>query len=110
MADCTGHGVPGAFMSLIGIKILNQSIKEKNLNSPSEALDFVNAQVFETINKHSDENNVIRDGMDAVLFSINFNKLTLLFSGANNSIYIVRNKEIIGIKGDKQPIEVCCRH
>ncbi len=104
VADCTGHGVPGAFMSLIGIKILNQSIKEKNINSPAEALDFLNKQVFETINKHSDENNLVRDGMDAVLFSINFRKLSLSFSGANNPIYIVRNKEIIEIKGDKQPI------
>lgn len=104
VADCTGHGVPGAFMSLIGIKILNQSIKEKSVNSPSEALDFVNTQVFETVNKHSDESNVVRDGMDAVLFAVNFNKLTLSFAGANNPIWIVRNKELIEIKGDKQPI------
>ena len=103
-ADCTGHGVPGAFMSLIGIKILNQSIKEKSVNSPAEALDFVNAQVFETVNKHSDESNVVRDGMDAALFAVNFNKLTLSFAGANNPIWIVRNKELIEIKGDKQPI------
>jgi serine phosphatase RsbU (regulator of sigma subunit) len=103
-ADCTGHGVPGAFMSLIGIKILNQSIKEKSVNSPAEALDFLNAQVFETVNKHSDESNVVRDGMDAVLFAVNFNKLTLSFAGANNPIWIVRNKELIEIKGDKQPI------
>lgn len=127
VADCTGHGVPGAFMSLIGIKILNQSIKEKNVNSPAEALDFVNAQVFETVNKHSDESNLVRDGMDAVLFAINFNKLTLSFAGANNPIWIIRPSrhsgldpesiteiagqarndekfELIEIKGDKQPI------
>lgn len=118
VGDCTGHGVPGAFMSLIGIKILNQSIKEKNVNSPAEALDFVNAQVFETVNKHSVENNVVRDGMDAALFAINFSKLTLSFAGANNPIWIVRKAhpifpstdgklggtELIEIKGDKQPI------
>ncbi|MGE0562509.1 MAG: PP2C family protein-serine/threonine phosphatase [Flavobacteriales bacterium] len=104
VADCTGHGVPGAFMSLIGIKILNQSIKEKNINSPAEALDFVNTQVFDTVNKHSDEKNIVRDGMDAVLFAINFNTFSLSFAGANNSLYIVRDKEIIELKGDKQPI------
>lgn len=104
VADCTGHGVPGAFMSLIGIKILNQSIKEKNINSPAEALDFVNNQVFDTVNKHSDENNIVRDGMDAVLFSVNFKTLSLSFAGANNPLYIIRNKEIIELKGDKQPI------
>ncbi|MCB0379818.1 MAG: SpoIIE family protein phosphatase [Flavobacteriales bacterium] len=104
VADCTGHGVPGAFMSLIGIKILNQSIKEKDINSPAEALDFVNNQVFDTVNKHTDENNIVRDGMDAVLFAINFNTLSLSFAGANNALYIVRDNDIIELKGDKQPI------
>lgn len=104
VADCTGHGVPGAFMSLIGIKILNQSIKEKDINSPAEALDFVNNQVFDTVNKHTDENNIVRDGMDAVLFAINFNSLSLSFAGANNALYIVRDNDIIELKGDKQPI------
>ena len=104
VADCTGHGVPGAFMSLIGIKILNQSIKEKDINSPAEALDFVNNQVFDTVNKHTDENNIVRDGMDAVLFAINLNTLSLSFAGANNALYIVRDNDIIELKGDKQPI------
>lgn len=104
VADCTGHGVPGAFMSLIGIKILNQSIKQKEVNSPSEALDFLNKQVYITMNKHASENNVVRDGMDAVLFAINFKNLLLSYAGANNPLYIVRNKEIIELKPDKQPI------
>ncbi|MBE7441136.1 MAG: SpoIIE family protein phosphatase [Flavobacteriales bacterium] len=104
VADCTGHGVPGAFMSLIGMKILNQSIKQKEVNSPAEALDFLNAQVYGTMNKHASKDSIVRDGMDAVLFAINFNKLTLSFAGANNSLYIVRDKEIIELKPDKQPI------
>lgn len=104
VADCTGHGVPGAFMSLIGMKILNQSIKQKEVNSPAEALDFLNAQVYDTMNKHASKDSIVRDGMDAVLFAINFNKLTLSFAGANNSLYIVRDKEIIELKPDKQPI------
>lgn len=104
VADCTGHGVPGAFMSLIGMKILNQSIKQKDVNSPSEALDFLNKQVYDTMNKHASEDNIVRDGMDAVLFSINFNTLSLSYAGANNPLYIVRNKEIMELKPDKQPI------
>lgn len=104
VSDCTGHGVPGAFMSLIGLKILNQTMKEKEVNSPAEALDFVNRQVYDTINKHSDENNIVRDGMDAVLFAINFTTLSLSFAGANNPLYIVRNNELIELKPDKQPI------
>lgn len=104
VADCTGHGVPGAFMSLIGMKILNQSIKQKEVNSPSEALDFLNTQVYDTMNKHASEDSIVRDGMDAVLFAINFNKLTLNFAGANNPLLIIRNKEVIELKADKQPI------
>ena len=104
VADCTGHGVPGAFMSLIGMKILNQSIKQKDVNSPAEALDFLNAQVYDTMNKHASEDSIVRDGMDAVLFAVNFNKLTLNFAGANNPLFIIRNKEVIELKADKQPI------
>lgn len=104
VADCTGHGVPGAFMSLIGIKILNQSIKQKDVNSPAEALDFLSTQIYDTMNKHTSEENIVRDGMDAVLFAINFNKLTLSFAGANNPLFIIRNKEVIELKPDKQPI------
>jgi serine phosphatase RsbU (regulator of sigma subunit) len=104
VADCTGHGVPGAFMSLIGVKILNQSIKQKDVNSPAEALDFLNTQVYQTVNKHSDKDNVVRDGMDLVFCAINFNTLKLSYSGANNPIYIIRDGELIQIKADKQPI------
>jgi serine phosphatase RsbU (regulator of sigma subunit) len=104
VADCTGHGVPGAFMSLIGLKILNQSVKRKGVNSPSEALDYLNSEVYKTINKHSDSESIIRDGMDVALCAINFSSLMLTFSGAKNPVYIVRNKELHEIKGDKQPI------
>ncbi|MCB9365403.1 MAG: SpoIIE family protein phosphatase [Flavobacteriales bacterium] len=104
VADCTGHGVPGAFMSLIGVKILNQSIKQKDVNSPAEALDYLNSQVFQTVNKHSDKDNIVRDGMDAVFCAINFNTLKLSYAGANNPIYIIRKGELIQIKADKQPI------
>jgi phosphoserine phosphatase RsbU/P len=104
VADCTGHGVSGAFMSIIGLKILNQSVKQKGVNSPAEALDYLNNEVYNTVNKHSEDDNIIRDGMDVALCSINFITLKLTFSGANNPVYIVRNKELHEIKGDKKPI------
>jgi len=104
VADCTGHGVPGAFMSLIGLKIFNQSVKQKGVNSPAEALNFLNKEVFNTVNKHSNSDNIIRDGMDVALCSINFKTLMLSFSGAKNPVYIVRDKELHEIKGNKQPI------
>ena len=104
VADCTGHGVPGAFMSLIGLKIFNQSVKQSNVNTPADALDYLNHEVYNTVNKHSETDNIIRDGMDVALCSINFKTLMLSFSGAKNPVYIVRNKELHEIKGDKQPI------
>jgi sigma-B regulation protein RsbU (phosphoserine phosphatase) len=104
VADCTGHGVPGAFMSLIGLKILNQSVKELDVNSPAQALNYLNKEVYKTINKHSDSQSFIRDGMDVAVVSINFSTLMLCFSGAKNPVYIVRDKELHEIKGDKQPI------
>lgn len=104
VADCTGHGVPGAFMSLIGLKIFNQSIKQPTVNSPAQALDYLNNEVNKTINQHSDTDNIIRDGMDVALVSINFKTLMLYFSGAKNPVYIIRNKELHEIKGNKQPI------
>jgi sigma-B regulation protein RsbU (phosphoserine phosphatase) len=95
--DCTGHGVPGALMSIIGNTILNQSLKELNVNSPAEALQFLDSQLAN--NMHS-----INDGMDIALCSINQSTLKLEYAGANNSLYIIRNKELIEIKADKKPI------
>lgn len=104
VADCTGHGVPGAFMSLIGLKIFNQSIKQPTVNTPSEALDYLNREVFKTTNKHSDSKNLIRDGMDVAICAINFTSLMLTFSGAKNPVYIVRNQKLHEIKGNREPI------
>jgi phosphoserine phosphatase RsbU/P len=95
--DCTGHGVPGALMSIIGNAILNQSLKDKNVNSPAEALSFLNAQLAKNLNS-------INDGMDIALCSINKEKMKLVYAGANNPIYIVRNKELIELKADKKSI------
>jgi serine phosphatase RsbU (regulator of sigma subunit) len=105
-ADCTGHGVPGAFISIIGLNIFNQTLKEKTVNDPSQALDFLNKEVYNTVNKHKDRFNedVIKDGMDLAIFSINMETLELEFAGAKNPLYIIRNKELIELKGDKQPI------
>lgn len=104
VADCTGHGVPGALMSIIGIKTLNQSVKNKEVNSTNEALDYLNNDLFQTVNKHKNEGEIIRDGMDLSLCALNIKKRELYYSGANNSIYVVRDKELIELKADKQAI------
>ena len=94
-ADCTGHGVSGAFMSIIGIKILNQSIMRHDVNTPAESLSYLNDEVFNTINSNTGED-VIRDGMDIALCSINYSTLKLQYAGANNPLYIVRPLSIAG--------------
>ena len=104
VADCTGHGVPGAFLSLIGLKILNQSLEQQNINSPADALDYLNKEVCKTTNKHANSENVIRDGMDVAFCAINFKTLMLTFSGAKNPVYIVRNNSLHEIKGNRHAI------
>ncbi len=95
--DCTGHGVPGALMSIIGSTILNQSLTVKEVNSPADALSFLNNQLAKNLNS-------IKDGMDMSMCAINLTKMEMEYAGANNPLYIVRNKQFIEIKADKQAI------
>lgn len=103
VADCTGHGVPGALMSLIGNTLLNQTITNPIIDSPATALNFLSAELPKNL-KQQKEGQIMRDGMDMVICSIDFEENKLQFAGANNPIYIVRNKELIELKGNKQPI------
>ena len=102
-ADCTGHGVPGAFMSLLGSNFLHQSSLEKNINSPAEALDYLNQKIITTLN-HGFGDEEIRDGMDIAFIAIDTKTLNLAYSGANNPIYVVRNKTLEKLKATKQAI------
>lgn len=112
VADCTGHGVSGAFMSIIGLKILSQSKVQPNVNSPAEALNYLNGEVYNSINIHTSDENLIRDGMDIALCSLNLSENSeisksyakLEYSGANNPLYIIRDGELLETKADKQPI------
>ncbi len=95
--DCTGHGVPGALMSIIGSTVLNQTISNAAINTPADALGFLNNEITKTLNS-------IKDGMDISMCAINFKKMELQYAGANNPLYIVRDKKFIEIKADKQAI------
>ena len=97
--DCTGHGVPGALVSLICNNSLNRAVKEFGLTDPGLILDKTRELVIQEFSKSEEE---VKDGMDIALCKLDGN--TLLFAGAHNPLWIVRNKEIIEIKGDKQPI------
>ncbi|MES2761438.1 MAG: redoxin domain-containing protein [Bacteroidota bacterium] len=101
--DCTGHGVPGAFMSIIGNTLLNQTLNNLTVDSAAHALDYVNLELKKSLNKNSNET-PLRDGMDVALCCIDIKGMRLEYAGANNPIYIVRNKQLIEFKADKQPI------
>jgi len=89
--DCTGHGVPGAFMSIVGNNFLSQSLTEKEVNTTGQALEFLNQGVNNTL--HQDGKNVegkVRDGMDISLCAFDPKSRKLYFSGAKNPVWIVR--------------------
>lgn len=101
--DCTGHGVPGAFMSIVGHNMLNQIVKEKpNLNA-AEFLNELNYLAGKTINQHS-EDSAVRDGMDMTLVIIDRATNMMDMAGANNPLYIFRNDQLQELKADKLPI------
>lgn len=102
LADCTGHGVPGAMLSILGINTLNNALKQGKLSRPHQILKYTNKQFNLALAKEKQK--TIRDGMDISVCSIDLSAMTLEFSGANANIYIVRNGELIRLKGDRNPI------
>ncbi len=97
--DCTGHGVPGALMSIVGSNILNQAVHDNIAIIPARLLDKLNKGVSETLNQTS-EDTKLRDGMDIALCSINFKSMELQYAGAYNPLFIIRGKELIEVKAD----------
>jgi len=100
--DCTGHGVPGAFVSIVGHNGLSRAINEFKITQPSLILDKLNEIVGETFRQ--EDNKEVKDGMDIALCSIDFKNQTLEYAGAMNSLYIISNNELKEINADKQPI------
>ncbi|MDF2438758.1 MAG: putative periplasmic ligand-binding sensor domain protein [Bacteroidota bacterium] len=101
--DCTGHGVPGAFMSIVGYNLLNQALNEHGIDKPSVILNGMNRGLSKQLRQHVDEITV-RDGMDLALCAFDFENNKLQYAGANNPLWVLRNNEMIKIKADKQPI------
>jgi len=97
--DCTGHGVPGAFMSFLGNNYLNQTIKINDINTTGEALDFLNEGIFKSlkIKEYQEVGVSIRDGMDLTLCGLNHTRKKLYFSGAKNVIQIATKKENLSV-------------
>ena len=101
--DCTGHGVPGAFMSLVGYNGLNQAIKEHGLVRPAEILGDLNRIAYDTLHKDRDTF-LVRDGMDMALCVLDRTNQVLEYAGANCPLYIVREGELIQFAPDKMPV------
>ncbi len=112
VADCTGHGVPGGFMSMLGMAYLNEIVNQCETPVANEILEELRRRVVDSLHQN-EEGCESRDGMDIALCIIDVERMHLQFSGAHNSLYIVRNTtdeggsvipEITELKGDRTPI------
>jgi serine phosphatase RsbU (regulator of sigma subunit) len=92
LADCTGHGVPGGFMSLLAIQLLNHSVKNPDINSPAELLNYMNARITQDLNKNN--KGKINDGLDIAFCAIDYKKNIVYYSGAYRPLWIMSGNEI----------------
>ncbi len=102
-ADCTGHGVSGALMSMLGIAFLNEITAKNPDIKPNEVLDELRKKVISALNQPQTKT-TLSYGMDISVCALNRKTGILHFSGANNALYLIRNKQLIEYKADKMPI------
>ena len=100
-ADCTGHGVPGALMSMIGLKIIEKTINEDNIEIPSMILEVMNKGLEKTFSREKNIGTIIRDGMDIGLCVINRKRKKLQYAGAFLPLYLIREGNLVEISADK---------
>jgi PAS domain S-box-containing protein len=103
VGDCTGHGVPGAFMSMIATSFLKQSLSESSVNSPADALDFLSRKLSFMLHQHS-EYGEIRDGLDIAFCVLNNSTLELYYSGAHRPLVVIQNNELTEIRGTNRAV------
>ena len=102
VVDCTGHGVPGAFMSLISSNILNEFINTKSSHSPAKILEFLRKEIKSRLNENRDE--MINDGLDIALICYNKQNSTIEYVNANRPLYIISNDELITLASENVSI------
>ncbi len=107
-ADCTGHGIPGAFVSMLGISLLNEITENKKIISPELILEELRKSIKYSLQQSSDTDSQ-DDGMDMTVCAINIETLELEFAGANNPLIIVRENEIIELKPNYNPVGIYFR-
>ncbi len=105
--DCTGHGVPGGFMTMLGLSFLDEIVEVKGIKTPSEILNMMRDKIVSTLKQHGNFGES-KDGMDITICCLDKSKNELHYSSANNSLYIVKNagkaeSELLVYKADKQP-------
>ncbi|MBN1252294.1 MAG: SpoIIE family protein phosphatase [Bacteroidales bacterium] len=103
--DCTGHGVPGAFMSMIGVTFLNEIIIEKNIIDAGQILNMMRDRVINALDQKN-KTSVTHDGMDMAISVIEKSTKKMQFAGAFNPMICIRNNEVLEIKGDRMPIGI----
>lgn len=101
--DCTGHGVPGAFMSMLGMSFLNDIVSEPNPFTPAEILNQLRVKVINEL-RQTGESGGNKDGMDISLVRIDLKTKAIQWAGANNAINIIQNGNLLEVKANKQPI------
>lgn len=104
-ADCTGHGVPGAFMSMLGVTMLNEIVNGKHIIMPDQIIENLRQGIIKSLKQVVDEDSV-KDGMDIAVCVVDFNENILWFAGANNPLYLVRGGELIHYRADKMPVAI----
>lgn len=104
-ADCTGHGVPGAFMSMLGVTLLNEIVNEKHVIMPDQIIENLRQGVIRSLNQVAEEDS-IKDGMDIAICVVDFDENLLWFAGANSPLYLVRGSELIHYRADKMPASI----
>jgi serine phosphatase RsbU (regulator of sigma subunit) len=119
VADCTGHGVPGAFLTMLGSSFLNEIVAESDSNTPAQILDKLREKVVYELSQ-TGEAGENKDGMDISLVRLNLEDLSIMWAGANNPLWVIQSStineykasdnrssyfnDLLEIKGDKQPI------
>jgi serine phosphatase RsbU (regulator of sigma subunit) len=103
-ADCTGHGVPGAFMSMFGVAFLNEIVGKENITVPSRILGRLREMIIWSLGQ--DTGNEVKDGMDMAVITMDASQKILQYAGAHSPMYLVRNKELIQVDSDRMPISI----
>ena len=104
-ADCTGHGVPGAFMSMLGVTMLNEIVNGKHILMPDQIIENLRQGIIKSLKQVAEEDS-IKDGMDIAVCVVDFDKNILWYAGANSPLYLVRSGELMHYRADKMPVAI----